>query len=680
MKKIVLFCTFTLLLLVVTGCKSEEIVEDDNLGFELGSFEKWNIDGDDGFIEVNEDVSFDGGIQYYQEGMYFASTSDSLTGKLSRDNIVLSGLGYISFLISGNTTENVFVEIYDSDSKELLFQENNYLYDGEQFTDNFIRIVLDARQYLNREIDIVIVDNSTSSNINVDDINVNIKTDDELYMYQNEVLERQGILTENLLGSANHYINLNKSIIDESKRYTYHVMGEIGWINDPNGFVYFNDEYHLFYQHNPYSALWGPMHWGHVKSDDLVKWEYLPIAVAPIINDAGGGAAFSGSALEYNDELYIMYTENWIGYQHQVIAKSSDGITFETLNDGNAVIDDTHLPWYTNPIDFRDPKIYENEGMFYSVIGSRQVNEFGQVLLFQSENLVDWTFVGPVIQGSRATTSKLGYMLECPDLFTIEDRDVLIVSPQQIAGHRNQHGTAYIVGDMNYESGQLEGYEFDAINEIDYGFDFYAPQTMIDDQGRRIMVAWMQSWNRIPLTTGLGWAGAMTFPRELSLNEDNQLIQYPISEILNYRENHFQYMNQVDSSLKLEKSSNIADMEIEIEVTNGKAGVTVFGDENGQGTDIYYENGYIVLDRSSSMGGRFPGDQNHISKVPIDVVNGETITLRILLDRQSVEVFVNDGEIAFTSTVVYYPERSNVYIYSDGVSEFTVDIWDLIVE
>ena len=105
------------------------------------------------------------------------------------------------------------------------------------------------------------------------------------------------------------------------------------------------------------------------------------------------------------------------------------------------------------------------------------------------------------------------------------------------------------------------------IKEIDYGFDFYAPQTMIDSQGRRIMVAWMQSWNRIPLTTGLGWAGAMTFPRELTLDENNQLIQYPIAEIENYRKNNFTYQNQVDSLTKLEKYSNIADIEIDFIVS-----------------------------------------------------------------------------------------------------------------
>jgi beta-fructofuranosidase len=669
-----------MLLIVLSGCKANETIIDNNYGFELGNLAEWEVSGDDGFANVVDDVTFGDDIKYYQEGNYFLSTSKELKGEVSLRNVTVSGLGYISFLISGDTSENVFVEIYDSVTDDLLYQENNYLYDGSQFSDNFIRIILDLSEYIDKEVDIVIVDNSTSSYINFDDLNFEIMDNNQLALYQNEVLERQGIKTENLLSSANHYVNLNKSIIDDSKRYTYHVMGEIGWINDPNGFVFYNDEYHLFYQHNPYSALWGPMHWGHVYSDDLVKWEYLPIAVAPIVDDAGGGAAFSGSAIEYNGDLYLMYTENWIGYQHQVIAKSSDGITFEKINDGNPVIDDSLLPWYTNPIDFRDPKIFIHDDVFYSVIGSRQINDFGQVLLFKSEDLLEWELVGPVIQGSVSTTSKLGYMLECPDIFTLNDKSVLILSPQQITGHRNQHGTAYVVGDLNYETGQLENWSFDNIKEIDYGFDFYAPQTMIDDQGRRIMVAWMQSWNRIPLTTGLGWAGAMTFPRELRLDENNQLIQYPISELLNYRENHFEYHNQLDTLMKLNKSTNVADLEVELTVSNGKTGITVLADDNGMGTDIYYEDGYIVLDRTNSMGGRFPGDQNHITKVPIDVANGKTITLRVLLDRQSVEVFVNEGEIAITSTVVYYPDRNNIYLYSEKQSQFNVNVWDLVVE
>jgi beta-fructofuranosidase len=678
-KKFTLFFTATALLLLLVGCGKEN--ESDNSSFETGTLENWILEGDEDFVELKSDIYFGDEIRYYQDGLYHIITKDELQGTLSLENITIEGMGYITFLIMGNPdNDNVFVEIIDEETDEVLFVETNTKYNGEDFTDNYIRVIIDASDYIGSSFTLKITDNSSTGYIGFDGLDANIETEEELLFYQQNLLARSGIMTEDLVDSANHYINLNKSNIDDSYRYTFHVMGEIGWINDPNGFVQFNEEYHLFYQHNPYSALWGPMHWGHVTSDDLVKWEYQPIAVAPIVFDAGGGAAFSGSAIEVDNELYIMYTENWMGYQDQVIAKSTDGIHFEKINSGNAVIDADDLPWYANPVDFRDPKIWEADGVYYSVIGSRQINDYGQVLLFKSENLLDWEFVGPVIQGSQSTKGKLGYMFECPDVFELNGKDVLIMSPQQITSHRNDHGTVFVVGDLNYETGILENWQYEDIKEIDYGFDFYAPQTMIDSNGRRIMVAWMQSWNRSPLTTGLGWAGAMTFPRELTLDEDNNLIQYPIQELMNYRQNEFNFKENVLESTVLEKQSNTADIEVTFTPNNGKTGITLLSNDANQGVEVYYENGHIVLDRSAVMGGRFPGEENHITSVPVDLKEDGTISLRILLDKHSVEVFVNDGKYAITSTVVYHPNNQGIVLYSENELIMDVNIWDIVVE
>ncbi|TNF06509.1 MAG: glycoside hydrolase family 32 protein, partial [Bacillota bacterium] len=541
-------------------------------------------------------------------------------------------------------------------------------------------VIWDAESFLEMDVYIEIKDYDDAGYINIDAFDVNIQTEDEHFLYMDDVLLRSGIKTDNLLMSAEYYINLYKYRMNPETRYTYHVMGEMGWINDPNGFVYFQDEYHLFYQHHPYSTSWGPMHWGHVKSDDLVKWEYLPIAVAPIVLDAGGGAAFSGSAIEVDNELYIIYTENWVGYQHQVIAKSEDGIYFDLLNDGLPVIKDSHLPFYANPIDFRDPKIFKHEDTYYTVIGSRQINNFGQVLLFSSTNLIDWEYVGPVIQGSVNTIYKLGYMFECPDIFDLNGKDVLIMSPQQIPGHRNTHGTVYAVGELNYQTGMLDGWSYEDIQEIDYGFDFYAPQTTIDARGRRIMVAWMQSWNRSPMTAHLGWAGAMTIPRVLSLSDQNQLIQYPIEEIENYRSNLRQFSETTQGLVDTNIQGNILDIELTFNPQEGTSGITLFGDELGNGTHVYYKDGYIYMDRTDSMNGRHPGDFYNITKAPVELNEDGTITLRILVDRFSIEVFINGGEQAITSTIYGSYTTDTIYLFSDQETLFDLSVWDLVVE
>ena len=680
MKRKIIFIIVIGILLTIFGCKDKtDPYQIINSGFEDG-MTGWTTSMEEPDL-IRTDITYDGHRKFMKEGSAFLSTKSLTEGiEITSSPFKIGGLGKISFLISGNTLENAYVELINHETDEVLLTADSELYDGIVFVDNFTRVIWDATPFMDLEVTIRITDHDPSGYIIVDDFDAKIESDEEHASYIDDVLLRSGIKTDDLLMSAEHYINLYKYRINPETRYTYHVMGEMGWINDPNGFVYFQDEYHLFYQHHPYSSMWGPMHWGHVKSDDLVKWEYLPIAVAPIVLDAGGGAAFSGSAIDIDGELYIIYTENWIGYQHQVIAKSEDGIHFEMLNEGLPVIDESDLPFYANPIDFRDPKIFKHDDLYYSVIGSRQINNFGQVLLFSSANLMDWEYVGPVIQGSINSIYKLGYMFECPDIFELNGIDVLLMSPQQIPGHRNTHGTVYVTGDLNYQTGMLDGWTLDQIQEIDYGFDFYAPQTMVDDQGRRIMVAWMQSWNRSPMTAQYGWAGAMTIPRVITLDAENKLIQYPIEEIENYRSNIQSYEETVSGMVDTDLDGNTIDIELKFYPTTGKSGITLFGDALGNGTHVYYQDGYIYMDRTDSMNGRHSGDFYNITKAPVQIQEDGSIDLRILLDRFSIEVFINGGQQAITSTIYGSNATDSIYLFSEQDTLFEMSHWDLVVE
>lgn len=691
-------CMIVLIVLVmfILLSKDSEVVltEIQNPSFESGDLTGWKATGEafSSAIVSNQTKYEQDGVMrdFFQEGDYHVSSevNSGKIGSLQSSSFELAGIGIISFLMSGGKdNEGLYVGIYDAKTDELLKKIVNEQFDGQDWTNAYSRIILDCFNYLGRELYIKIVDEASQGDfdyINVDDFIVNVKDEEELRELKADQLLRLGqpvAIDGSILDSSQRYIDLYSYKLDPLNRMGYHVMGEIGWINDPNGFVFYNGQNHLFYQHHPQSTEWGPMHWGHVVSNDLIKWDYAPLALAPK-TFKGDGAAFSGSAIEVDGKLYLMYTEVW-GNQEQSISVSEDGITFEQLNNGKPILTSEELPDDTIAGDFRDPKIWMQDDKYYSVIGSRQKNTFGQILLYESDNMLDWNYVGPVIQGSEETIEKLGRMHECPDLFNINGQDVLILSPQDIPNHRNGHGTAYIVGSLNYTTGELENWLYEDIEEIDDGFDFYAPQTMIDDKGRRIMVAWMQSWNRTPVMKQHGWAGAMTLPRILTL-ENGKLIQTPVPEINTYRKNYVEKKEYINGSNTFpEISGNQVELIIRFSPGAGKTGVTLFANKENKGTKVYYQDGYIYLDRNESSNGMLPEgedkDFHNITKSKVELDEEEKIELRIFLDRFSVEVFINKGQKTITATTNPTIEDQGIIFYSDEPVHFDIKKWRLDV-
>lgn len=202
----------------------------------------------------------------------------------------------------------------------------------------------------------------------------------------------------NLLEKANQYVIENRAKINEEYRHHYHIMAPIGWLNDPNGFVYYKNQYHIFYQYYPYDSKWGPMHWGHAVSDDLVTWKNLPIAFAPDQEyDANG--VFSGTAYVENDLLYITYTEQFDPIpdqpehirQVQAMAYSEDVIVFHKI-ENNPIISTDMLPEHCMVQDFRDPKLFKKDNVYYIVVGSRNVDSSGQLLIYISKDMKHWTY------------------------------------------------------------------------------------------------------------------------------------------------------------------------------------------------------------------------------------------------------------------------------------------------
>jgi beta-fructofuranosidase len=479
------------------------------------------------------------------------------------------------------------------------------------------------------------------------------------------------------LNQARDYVAQNKHKVNMEYRLGYHLMAEIGWINDPNGFCFYKGEYHLFYQYFPYASQWGPMHWGHAKSKDLVKWEHLPVALAPdMYYDADG--CFSGSAIEKDGKFYLVYTghtnpdpekaENI--RQIQNIAVSEDGIDFVKVK-ANPVIASKDLPEHAMPQDFRDPKIFKHGDDFYVVVASCNVDGSGQILLFKSKDLLDWNYVGVLARSANG----FGKMWECPDFFNLHNTDVLIMSPMALKRegdkYCNTSSSVYLLGDFDFESCR---YNYHTVDELDAGFDFYAPQTTIDHKGRRILIAWMQMWGRNMPTNEENhhWAGAMTLPRELRIF-NGKIYQQPIEEMKTYRANAVCYRNvKVADILTLEGVQG-QNLELELEIDSQDAnefGLRVLKDKDNE-TVMYYsrEEGKFIFDRSKNgvtlLGAEKDEDIKYVRKAAV-ALSDNKLKLRIFIDRSSVEVFIQGGEKVMTSTVYPKSTAKAIEFFSDN--------------
>lgn len=466
---------------------------------------------------------------------------------------------------------------------------------------------------------------------------------------------------------ANKFVEENKYKLNRRYRLNYHLMGQYGWINDPNGFVFYNGKYHLFYQHFPYKPVWGPMHWGHAVSEDLVKWEYAPIALAPD-TDFDKDGCFSGTALESDGKLYVMYTGHvYTGEdksqeyeQTQGLAYSEDGIGFVKYA-SNPVLGTRQIPEKASKRDFRDPKIFKVDEKYYMLLGSNDGNKNGQALLYKSSNLIHWEFINIFAKSDGS----IGTGWECPDIFKLQGKDVFIVSPQYMKpqgnNYQNTHSSIYMIGNLKLQEGK---FEFKEYYPVDFGFDFYAPQTIVDDKGRRIIIAWMDMWESEFPTQDLGdnWAGAMTLPREV-LIRDNKLYFKPIDEIEKYRSNETVIENyKLDSEELLNITGDSYELQVTFDAgTSNKFGLKLRADDNNETTLSYSMDDKLF---------RFNRDRSGIGpkgerKTEVEL-NDNKLKLRIFVDKCSVEVFINDGEKVMTGRIYPGEDAVNIKVFSIG--------------
>ena len=431
--------------------------------------------------------------------------------------------------------------------------------------------------------------------------------------------------------------------LHDDKLPAFHVTGGAGWINDPNGLVYYKGEYHVFFQYHPYGTAWGPMHWGHVVSKDLTEWNYLPIALTPGgVGDKDG--CFSGTAIVAFGKLFLMYTgfeENGGGEnvrQVQCLAESEDGVNFKKHG---VVIGSDKLPADFMPCDFRDPHVFSHGGKFYCLVAAKKKGGRGRLLLYCSDDLFKWSFFSDALGFDSD-----GIMFECPNyverlgLLAVSDQ----LSPPKEDGCLNVHSTRYFLGEMNYSKGRFivksEGI-------MDYGFDYYAPQCFAETE-ENLSIGWLNMWDRNVPSVRYGFAGMLSVPRRLTV-ENGRLYQSPVVKA--------EKVFETEVKEKLTDNAVIGVIEIKATALKGFKINLRKGGENF--TSIKLENGFWVFDRSRSGEAIVGAEKDDLSlagirKTPFGSTPNTTI--KIVLDKYSVEFF-EDGK-ALSSTV-YPPETAD---------------------
>ena len=469
-------------------------------------------------------------------------------------------------------------------------------------------------------------------------------------------------------------------------RPAFHLSPRVGWMNDPNGFSYCKGAYHLFYQYYPYDSVWGPMHWGHAVSRDLLHWEYLPAALAPdTAYDKDG--CFSGSALELPDgRQLLMYTGvvkeprtdgGFQDIQTQCIA-IGDGRDYEKYQQ-NPVLDGGDLPEGGSRNDFRDPKLWmEEDGTYRCVVGNCTGDKDGRILLYKSEDGIHWDFLSILAENK----GRFGRMWECPDFFKLDGKYVLLTSPQDMMPRRfeyhNGNGTICLMGDYDEKTNTFIEEHNQA---VDYGIDFYAPQTIAAPDGRRIMIGWMQNWDTCNLRdTERFWFGQMTLPRELSI-ENGRLIQKPVRELESLRGEEVRYENVVfTDTIRLDGiRGRKMDMEIMLRPADPENIFHKFAVRFAQDETYHTSVSFRPLESVVKVDRKFSGSRRAIIHQRRSRVSGRDgkLKLRVILDRFSAEVFVNDGEQVLTITFYTDLSADGISFYVDGKAVIDVVKYDL---
>ena len=433
---------------------------------------------------------------------------------------------------------------------------------------------------------------------------------------------------------------LCQKLASDPLRPQYHLIPSHNWMNDPNGPIYFNGRYHMFHQYNPRGATWGNMHWAHATSSDMLHWQNEAIAIAPTPGGPDSDGVFSGSAVLDNGKPTVIYTavappsspgdatlrdaaHTWRETQCLAVAQDNDLRSWKKLSE--PVI--ATPPAALEVTGFRDPALWREGDNWMLILGSGERGKGGMILLYTSRDLRQWTYLHPLIEGSPSQSTSVnpvdtGEMWECPDFFPLGNKHVLLIST---------------MGKVRWKVGTYAHQRFTLEKEgvVDWG-SYYAAKTMLDASGRRILWGWIPETRPDAALIAAGWAGAMSLPRVLSLNSQNELQTEVAPEV---------------GKLRADQSRNID--AVRIKDLTAEIDVNIHPKADEFKLRLYPEAGDFVTISYSRQSGSRELRVNTIA-TPVPGPPGSPVRLHMFLDGSVLEVFANET-VALTARIYQIP-------------------------
>jgi beta-fructofuranosidase len=441
-------------------------------------------------------------------------------------------------------------------------------------------------------------------------------------------------------------------LANDPLRPQFHLLPARNWMNDPDGPIYFNGRYHMFFQYNPGAAVWGDMHWAHAVSEDMLHWKHLPIALAPTPDGPDADGCFSGSAILHNGVLTFLYTgvrsvspaeatlrdgrHNFL--ETQCLATSHDADLRTWQKHATPVLLPPRDPKLTG---FRDPCLWQEKNLWYMGIGSGQRGAGGQVLLYRSTDLLTWEFLHPLAQGASASGDHpdpvdAGDMWECPDFFPLNGKHVLLYSTQR---------------KVFWEVGEYDSKEhrFHSQNRglLDHGA-FYAPKSQLDAQGRRVLWGWIPETRPEAEYSAAGWSGCMSLPRVLAINDANELTAHVIPEMNS--------LSDADATWGFDRSLNnlLREKFLKFELRYAAAKIEIEASDKpfrlalADGSSAIVQISYDPAATSREL-------QINTVSAPLAPRSGKEHRLALFLDASVIECFAEDT-LALTTRVYRAPQ------------------------
>ncbi len=459
---------------------------------------------------------------------------------------------------------------------------------------------------------------------------------------------------------------------------SYHIRPQSGLLNDPNGFSYFNDEYHVFYQSYPFGAVHGLKSWVHLTSPDLVHWKNLGLAInADTKYDSHG--AYSGSARVIDDKLFLMYTGNhrskeWVRYPYQIGA----------IMDKDNNITKLDKPMI-EPVDhitehFRDPQLLKHRDEYFVILGAQDAEtKTGKISLFRSKDLKNWQDLGYL----DFTEEEMGYMVECPNLVFVDDQPVLIFCPQgldkKVADYENIYPNMYIVGsDIRLDKAKFNTDQKAPLN-LDDGFDVYATQAFNAPNGKAYAISWIGLPDISYPTDSENWANCLSQVKELSV-VDGELYQRPVPAMASLREEGTLVRSEeVFDGQQIVHSAASKHYELKLDLTAGQNGKLFLAANKdlSQGIEIKFstaDDAFLTVDRSKAG---IPFAEDYGTTRNIALPANKQLSLDIFVDGSVCEIFVNNGRHTLTLRFFAPDGNNKIAFISNKKLQYTGTYWNM---